>query len=267
MSFFRVLRTTSLLIFLSLGVSIASENPNPVEIQVAVASNFANCFAALVKDFTNETGIIVVASPGSTGRHFAQIKAGAPFQAFLAADALRPRLLEECGIALPGSRFTYAVGRLVFWHPAATDVLNGDQNLAELLTDQEIKHLAVANPRLAPYGKAAQQVLAFQDLASSLQQQLVTGQNISQTWQFVASGNAEAGLVALSQVVDVNPGRWQIIPSSMHSPITQQAVLLNCPGSEKQREGAENLLRYLQSPAARQIMRSFGYENDDEIKQ
>lgn len=245
----------------------ASEEPPATEIQVAVASNFAHCFTALAKDFTDQTGIKVLVSPGSTGRHFAQIKAGAPFHVFLAADALRPKLLEDDGLIKPGSRFTYAVGRLVFWSPASEMALSGNEaTLTQMLTQPKIKHLAMANPRLAPYGKAARQVLEHLGLDASLVKKIVTGQNISQTWQFVASGNAGAGLVALSQVMTTDPDSWYLIPRSMHDPIIQQCVLLQNRGSHIQRKAAAQLLQYLQSPDAKEIMATFGYEHYDEIK-
>jgi len=249
--------------------TLSSGKVAATEINVAVASNFAQCFETLTEDFTRRTGIDVVISPGSTGRHYAQIKAGAPFDIFLAADAHRPELLEKDGLIQPGSRFTYAQGRLVFWCPTLCgnemDQLN-PKNLIPVFTQPGIKHFAVANPRLAPYGKAAQQVLEYLGIESMIQQNLVSGQNVSQTWQFVASGNAEAGLVALSQVMDSEPGSWYLIPDNMHDPIIQQGVLLAGNGRKNQREDARRLIQYLQSTPARDIMASFGYENDDEIK-
>lgn len=237
------------------------------EIHVAVASNFALCFESLARDFTSKTGIPVVSSPGSTGRHFAQIKAGAPFHVFLSADELRPRLLEECGLTVPGSRFTYATGRLVFWCPAASNGLAWYEPLAQMISSEKISHLAVANARLAPYGKAARQVLEFLGLGSAMNDRIVTGQNISQTWQFVASGNAEAGLVGLSQVMESSPNSWRLIDGSMHEPILQQAVILSGHGRENRRELAERLLLYLRSPDAQQLMADFGYDSTDEKKQ
>ncbi len=270
MSTFRLFVTVSLFLMLATNFAVASDSPPIPEVHVAVASNFALCFESLAEDFTRQTGIRVLASPGSTGRHFAQIKAGAPFQVFLAADALRPQLLEECGIAKSDSRFTYAVGRIVFWNPQAKCTLSGNDDNSELismLTQDKIKHLALANPRLAPYGIAAQQMLDNLGLATKLKNKLVTGQNISQTWQFVASGNAEAGIVALSQVIRAEPKNWCLIPNSLHDPIFQQAVLLNGIKQDNQRNAAERLLQYLRSPAAKQIMTTFGYENYGEINQ
>lgn len=259
------IRLTIVLVILSLLLPAAADpadNASHAELHVAVASNFAQCFSILSEGFTHLTGITIISSPGSTGRHFAQIKAGAPFDIFLAADAHRPTLLEECGLAEPGSRFTYAVGRLVFWCPSLNP---GEfenvtaEVLTTLLTQPGIKHLAITNKRLAPYGQAAHEVLNFLGLEADLKRVLVTGQNISQTWQFVASGNAQAGFVALSQVLGSESKHWHLIPDSMHDPIIQQGVLLVGKDDGAKRESAERFLQYLQSEAAQNIIGSFGY--------
>ena len=177
--------------------------------------------------------------------------------AFLAADEERPALLEEKGAALPGTRFTYAVGRLMLWSPR-NDLVDPE---AEVLKKDGFRHLAVANPRLAPYGLAAQNVLESLGLWQILQPRLVRGENIGQTFQFVFSGNAELGFVALSQYLGLDPARrgsvW-LVPESMHAPIRQQAVLLVDDPI------ARAFLEFLQSPAAREVIRDHGYGLPDE---
>jgi molybdate transport system substrate-binding protein len=223
------------------------------EIRVAVASNFATAMKALTVEFEKTTAHHVVLSFGSTGKHYAQIKNGAPFDVFLAADAARPALLEEQDIALIGSRTTYARGKLVLW-TSKPDV----NDLKEtLLNSQDIRHLALANPKLSPYGLGAKQVMVKLDIWPKLQTKLVRGENIAQTFQFVHSGNAELGFVAYSQAV--NPkrsvqGSFWIPPQSLYSPIDQQAVLLN------DKQASKDFLRFLEGSLARQIIQNYGYD-------
>ena len=169
------------------------------DVLVAVATNFTSCLKELVVGFEQKTKHHVVVSPGSTGKLYAQITNGAPFDVFLAADVRRPQLLEKEGLAVKGSRFTYAIGRLTLWsaHPS---LVNGDG--AEILLAQPFRYLAIANPKTAPYGAAARQTLEALDLWDKVQPYIVQGENIGQTFQFVASGNAELGFVALSQVMN-----------------------------------------------------------------
>jgi len=218
-----------------------------------VASNFATAMKALTVEFEKTTAHHVVLSFGSTGKHYAQIKNGAPFDVFLAADAARPALLEEQDIALIGSRTTYARGKLVLW-TSKPDV----NDLKEtLLNSQDIRHLALANPKLSPYGLGAKQVMVKLDIWPKLQTKLVRGENIAQTFQFVHSGNAELGFVAYSQAV--NPkrsvqGSFWIPPQSLYSPIDQQAVLLN------DKQASKDFLRFLEGSLARQIIQNYGYD-------
>ncbi|HIG67741.1 MAG TPA: molybdate ABC transporter substrate-binding protein [Porticoccaceae bacterium] len=223
------------------------------EIRVAVASNFATAMKALTVEFEKTTAHHVVLSFGSTGKHYAQIKNGAPFDVFLAADAARPALLEELGIALIGSRTTYARGKLVLWtsKPDINDIKE------TLLNSQDIRHLALANPKLSPYGLGAKQVMVKLDIWPKLQTKLVRGENIAQTFQFVHSGNAELGFVAYSQAV--NPkrsvqGSFWMPPQSLYSPIDQQAVLLN------DKQASKDFLRFLEGSLARQIIQNYGYD-------
>jgi len=208
---------------------------------------------ALTVEFEKTTAHHAVLSFGSTGKHYAQIKNGAPFDVFLAADAARPALLEEQGIALIGSRTTYARGKLVLW-TSKPDV----NDLKEtLLNSQDIRHLALANPKLSPYGLGAKQVMVKLDIWPKLQTKLVRGENIAQTFQFVHSGNAELGFVAYSQAV--NPkrsvqGSFWIPPQSLYSPIDQQAVLLN------DKQASKDFLRFLEGSLARQIIQNYGYD-------
>lgn len=218
-----------------------------------MASNFATAMKALTVEFEKTTAHHVVLSFGSTGKHYAQIKNGAPFDVFLAADAARPALLEKLGIALIGSRTTYARGKLVLWtsKPDINDIKE------TLLNSQDIRHLALANPKLSPYGMAAQQVMVKLDIWPKLQTKLVRGENIAQTFQFVHSGNAELGFVAYSQVV--NPkrsvqGSFWMLPQSLYSPIDQQAVLLN------DKQASKDFLGFLKGSSARQIIENYGYD-------
>lgn len=222
------------------------------EVRVAVAANFTSALKAIAGDFERDTGHRVLLSSGSTGQLYAQIRNGAPFDLFLAADSRRPRLLEEEGAAVPGSRFTYAVGRLVLWSPEAGRV---DEEGAVLKGDG-FRRLAIASPKTAPYGEAAREVLEHMGLWETVQPRLVRGQSITQTHQFVASGNAGLGFVALSQVIDTPGGsRWDV-PSGLYSPLLQDAVLLTGRGDA---EVARRFHAYLRGDAARAIIQRFGY--------
>nr|MBO2510070.1 molybdate ABC transporter substrate-binding protein [Gammaproteobacteria bacterium] len=194
------------------------------EVQVAVAANFAGPLQAMAEDFRNTTGHRLVASFGATGQFYAQIRHGAPFEVFLAADAATPARLEEEGEALPGSRFTYAIGTLALWsaRPGYVDAGGG------VLKGQGFRHLAIANPKTAPYGQAAIQVLERLGLREALAGRLVEGQSITQAHQFVASGNAELGFVALSQIQQdgrLGSGSAWIVPAGLHEPIRQDALI------------------------------------------
>lgn len=222
------------------------------EIQIAVASNFGAAATAIAQRFETQTGHRVILVFGSTGKHYVQIKNGASFAAFLAADAKRPEMLEEEGAALPGTRFTYALGRIVLWSPRAGYVDAG----GDILAHGDFRHLAIANPRLAPYGKAAQEVLQARGLWDGLQRRMVRGENIGQTFQFVKSGNAELGFVAYSQVKrpDQPPaGSYWEIPQALYAPIEQQAVLL------KDSAAARAFLEFLKGDAALAIIGIYGY--------
>ena len=221
-------------------------------ITVAVAANFTAAARQLAQAYSASSGDKVLLSFGSTGKLYAQIRNGAPYDTFLAADARRPRLLEQQGTAIKGSRFTYARGKLVLWSPQPGLV----DNKGSVLRTGSFSHLAIANPRTAPYGAAAQQVLAGLGLWNKLQPRLIRGENIAQAYQFVAGGGAALGFVAWSEVhhpgQPLNGSYWDI-PSRLYAPIDQQAVLL------RDRPESRAFMRYLRSPAAAQVIESFGY--------
>lgn len=226
------------------------------DVPVAVAANFRVTLEALAPGFEKSTGHHLVPSYGSTGRFYAQIRAGAPFHVLLAADAQTPARLEQEGLGVPGTRFTYATGRLVLWSPVAGVV--DDQGA--VLRSGHFEHLALANPRVAPYGAAAQSALQSLGLLPALQQRLVQGEDITQAFEFVATGNASLGFVALSQVMRegrVVQGSAWIVPAQLYAPLRQDAVVL---AAGRDHPGAAALLRYLQGDAARALLRAFGYE-------
>lgn len=225
------------------------------EVKVAVAANFTAPMQAIAPGFEKATGHKLVAAFGATGQFYAQIRNGAPFEVFLAADDSTPSKLESEGLTVEGSRFTYAVGGLVLWS-AAADYLDGS---AAALKAGQFKHLSIANPKAAPYGLAATQVLDKLGLSEALRGKLVEGQNITQAHQFVSSGNAELGFVALSQVYKdgkISSGSAWIVPGDMYEPIKQDAVILK-PGANN--PAASALVDYLKGPEAARIIESFGY--------
>ena len=196
------------------------------EVQVAVAANFTAPIQAIAADFEKDTGHKLVAAYGATGQFYTQIKNGAPFEVFLSADDTTPAKLETEGDTVKGSRFTYAVGTLALWSAKEGYV----DAKGKVLADNQYKHLSIANPKTAPYGLAATQVLAKQGLTDKVKGKLVEGQNITQAFQFVSTGNAELGFVALSQIYKdgkVTNGSAWIVPSALHDPIRQDAVILN----------------------------------------
>ncbi|MEF8726755.1 MAG: molybdate ABC transporter substrate-binding protein [Accumulibacter sp.] len=226
------------------------------EISVAVAANFASPMQKIAAEFESDGGHTIVASFGSTGKLYAQIKAGAPFEVLLAADDETPARLEREGEGVAGSRFTYAVGKLVLWSRREGFV----DGKGEVLGRTDLHHLALANPRLAPYGAAGVQTLQALGLLEKLRPKFVTAESITQAYQFVASGNAELGFVALSQVYRdgrIAEGSGWIVPPQLHDPIRQDAVLLI---RGKGRQGPTALLEYLRGEKATSIIKSFGYE-------
>jgi len=223
------------------------------EILVAVASNFSGVIKKLSDAFEAKTEHKVILSPGSTGKHYAQIINGAPFDVFFSADAERPLKLEVEGMTVPGSRFTYAIGKLVLWSPQQGYV----DAEGRVLEQSDFRHLSIANPRHAPYGRAAEQVLRARGLWNGLKGKFVRGENISQAFRFVKSGNAELGFVAASQVNRPGQGiegsMWDV-PQALYTPVRQQAVLL------RDSEATRAFLAYVKGHDALKIIRDYGYD-------
>ncbi|WP_035052221.1 molybdate ABC transporter substrate-binding protein [Andreprevotia chitinilytica] len=226
------------------------------EVLVAVAANFTAPIQAIAKDFEHDTGHKLVASYGATGQFYTQIKNGAPFQVFLAADDATPIRLEKEGEIVPGARFTYAIGSLALWS-AKSGYVDGN---GDVLKHNAFMHLSIANPGVAPYGLAATQVIAKLGLTEVLKPKMVEGQNITQAYQFVATGNAELGFVALSQIYKdgkLTSGSAWIVPSSLYEPIRQDAVLLL---KGKDNAAAKALMDYLKGPKAAAVINAYGYQ-------
>jgi len=222
----------------------------------AVASNFLKPFRHIAAAFESETGHSVRIVSGSTGKLYAQIVHGAPFDVFLSADTERPALLEQNKHAVPGTRFTYARGRLALWSVDSKRIPSDGE---KVLRQGSFKHLALANPKTAPYGRAAREVMQRLKLWSHYAPRIVKGENVSQTLQFVATGNAELGFVAYSQVLSLGPelqGSHWLVPENLHTPIKQDAVL--CARGQDN-AAARALLQFLQGPAAIKIIQQFGY--------
>ncbi|MDP3654403.1 MAG: molybdate ABC transporter substrate-binding protein [Rhodoferax sp.] len=226
------------------------------EVSVAVASNFATPMQQIARAFAQDTGHTAVLALGSTGKFYTQIKNGAPFQLLLAADDETPARLEKEGLTVAGSRFTYATGRLVLW--SQTPGLVDGQGA--VLRKGTFTRIALADPKLAPYGTAALQTLEQLGLVAALQPRMVQGENIAQAYQFVATGNAALGFVALSQVMvqgQMAQGSAWVVPAAMHAPLRQDAVVL---ANGKNNPAALALVAYLKGEKARATIRAFGYE-------
>jgi molybdate transport system substrate-binding protein len=240
-------------LLLATAILLVTSQATASEIRVAVASNFTRAIRVAANVFEADTGHKVTLAFGSTGKHYAQIVNGAPFDAFFAADVRRPKLLEQEGLAVPGSRFTYAIGKLILWSPEAALV----DAKGRVLEHGEFRYLAIANPKLAPYGLAAREVLQSRGLWDDLNRRLVRGENIGQAFQFVASGNAELGFVARSQLMrpgfEIEGSHWDV-PAELYTPIEQQAVLL------KDSEAARAFMSFVRSEEAIRIIRDHGYE-------
>lgn len=223
------------------------------DVKVAVASNFMAPAREIARHFEAQTGNRVVLSFGASGQLFAQVAQAAPYDVFLSADEERPAQLEARGLAAQGSRFTYASGRLVLWSRQAGLVDPHGQILAR----GGFRKLAIADPKTAPYGVAALEVLGALGHRERLAPRLVSGTSITQTFQFVQTGAAELGFVALSQVKDIKGGSRWIVPARLYSPIRQQAVLLSRSAANPE---AQAFLAYLKGSQARAIIRRYGYE-------
>ncbi len=225
------------------------------EVKVAVAANFAKPLEEIGKSFQKDTGHTLLISSGATGKLFAQIQNGAPFEVMVSADSKTPEKLVKADLALGDTQFTYAKGKLMLWSADANTV----DSKGEVLKTGNYAHLAVGNPKTAPYGAAAYEVLEKLGLMDSVKSKFVQGENITQVKQFVETGNAELGFVATSQVYKdgklIKGSSWEV-PLDMYSPLTQDAVLL--------KKGADNpaateLLNYLKGDKAKAIIHSYGY--------
>lgn len=222
------------------------------DISVAVAANFTAPAKELAAAFHAQTGDTLALSFGSSGQFYAQISQGAPFEVFLSADAARPKKAEAAGLAVPGTVFTYAIGKLVLW---SADPKLVDPN-GEVLIAGHFIHLANADPAAAPYGAAGVEVMKALGVYDKIKPKIVMGQSITQAYQFVASGNAELGFVAMSQVMKGIKGSKWVVPQNLYAPIVQDAVLLK-PGADD--AGAKAFLVFLKTPAAGKIIQSYGY--------
>ncbi|MEI7796428.1 MAG: molybdate ABC transporter substrate-binding protein [Methylococcaceae bacterium] len=223
---------------------------------VAVASNFTKPMTEIAAEFEKATGHTAQLSFGSSGKFVSQVENGAPFEVFLAADENTLLKLEQVGLAVAKSRFTYALGKLVLWSSTANYV----DEKGDILAKGGFQYIALADPKLAPYGAAAIEVLTNKNVFSKLKPLFVLGENISQTHQFVSTGNAELGFVAMSQVSEngkITSGSGWIVPQNLYAPIKQDAVLLTL-GAEN--PAAKALLDYLKSAQAKAIIQKYGYD-------
>ena len=239
-------------VLITLSCLLLAGNSSAGEITVAVASNFTQAIRQIAERFQAETGEKVRLSFGSTGKHYAQIVNGAPFDAFFSADVKRPQRLDQEGLIQPGSRFTYAIGRVVLWSPDPTLV----DDRGQVLHSGGFSHLAIANPKLAPYGRAAREVLQGVGLWNALRGRMVRGENIGQAFQFVKSGSVELGFVAYAQVKrpgEAVQGSLWAIPESAYSPIEQQAVLLS------DNPVARRFLAFIRTEQIQKLIHSYGY--------
>jgi molybdate transport system substrate-binding protein len=239
--------------FMLLSAFILCAEAKPVH--VAVAANFSHTMQSLVTEFEKTSDYHIALSFGSSGKFYAQIKQGAPYELFFSADQAKPEALQQDGLVIIGSRFTYAIGRLAVWS-ARPDFVN---KIEIKLKQGSFNKLAIANPKLAPYGAAALDVLRDLRLIETTQLKWVRAENVAQTYQFINSGNADLGFIALSQLMGRNKvmeGSYWLVPDSRHRPIKQDVVLLR---SGEKSLGAKAFLAFLHTDKARDIIAMFGY--------
>ena len=226
------------------------------ELRIAVAANFVDTLNTLISAWHQTEGPKVIVSSGSTGKLYAQIVNGAPYDLFLAADEQRPELLAAAGIGVAGSRFSYASGRLVLWSPTRNTINAVIGNQPPYFDLDKTRFVAVANPQLAPYGQAAKQVLESLGLWEKLRGKLVRGENVNQAFHFVQTGNAEVGMIALSQLIrtqQLGSGSHWMIPAHMYDPIIQQAIII------ADRPAAHDFARFMKGETAKSIIKKQGY--------
>lgn len=235
---------------------LLSVNVQAAEVKVAVAANFAQPMKDIAAEFEKDTGHKLAITQGATGKFYAQITNGAPFEVFLSADDETPAKLVKEGKAVTGTQFTYAIGRLVLWSPDEKLV---DQGGAVLKTDR-FKYISIANAKVAPYGRAAVQTMQKLGVLTAIEPRVVQGESITQAHQFVTSGNAQIGFVALSQVWEsgkLKSGSAWIVPEEMHDQLKQDLVLLN-PGKDS--KAAQALVDYMKSEKAKKVIERYGYK-------
>jgi molybdate transport system substrate-binding protein len=245
-----MMRTAMFVLLAFAAGSVCADN-----VTIAVAANFAAPMQKIAADFEQESGHKVVAAFGSTGKFYAQIRNGAPFELLLAADDETPAKLAKENAAVPASQFTYAIGKLVLWSakPAVVDAAG------TVLKKGGFDHIALANPKLAPYGAAAVEAMKALGVYDALLPKFVTAENIAQAHQFVSSGNALLGFVALSQVLKdgrIEGSAW-MVPANLHDTLRQDAIILD---KGRGKPAAEALMKYLKGDKARAVIRSYGYE-------
>lgn len=246
-------KTTLAVSVLSLtGISMAWAG----EVQVAVAANFTKPMEKIAEDFFKATDHKAVLSFGATGKFVEQIKQGAPFEVLLAADQKNPIKLENEQLAVPGSRYTYAIGKLVLWS-AKPDLVD---DKGDVLKTGGFEHIAIADPKTAPYGKAAMKVMEKLGMLDALKPKMVQGESIAQAKEFVSSGNAELGFVALSQVIKdgkIAEGSGWMVPQDLYAPLYQDAILLK---TGENNAAAKALMDYLKTEPAQAVIKAYGYE-------
>jgi molybdate transport system substrate-binding protein len=250
----RLLSRYVLHVLSGVAIALGAAAAQAAETNVAVAANFTDAAQEIAQAFKAKTGHEAILSFGSTGQLYTQITQAAPFEVFLAADDARPRKAVEEGFAVPGSQFTYAIGKLVLWSKEP-NLVQGEQTLRS----GDFTKIAIANPVGAPYGAAAVQAMQALGVHDQLAPKIVQGNNISQTFQFVETGNAELGFVALSQVAGGDEGSRWVVSDDLYEPIKQDAVLLE-KGADS--EAAQALLEFLKGPEAVAIIEKFGYGID-----
>ena len=235
---------------------IVGQAANAAEATVAVAANFAEPMKAIAAVLEKTTGHTIRVSLGPTGSLYTQIRNGAPFDVFLAADAERPEMLEKEGRTQPGTRFTYAIGKLVLWSSREGRV----DSQGAVLRSADLGKVAIANPKTAPYGAAAVEAMEKMGLLAALRPRLVQGESIGQTFNFVKTGNADVGFVAMAQVLSggrLKEGSMWVVPQDFYPPIRQDAVVLK---RGENNAAAQALIRLLQSPNIKDLIRSYGYD-------
>ena len=248
------MKHSALLIALILLCSVSVSFAGGEKAHVAVAANFLSAMKTIAARYKEKSGHVIVISAGSSGQLYSQVVHGAPYDLLFSADEERPIMLENNGRAQAGSRFTYAVGQLALYSakPGFVD------SKGDILRSSRFRHIAIANPKLAPYGKAAQETLKSLGVIEQIKPSLVMGMSVSQTFQFVASGSAELGFVAMSQIKGSKSvrGSFWVVPQSLYSPINQQAVLLN---KGKDNKAAKNFLLFFKTDEVTRLISKMGY--------